>query len=203
MRRRTRLAIGGVGAAVLAVAFLVVAIPSLSGAISLDGLVEAVGADYLLAAAVGAVACVLVVALVVRRALGGIEQARMPEPETVQHADHPGVRFDRAATGRIRLLPRPPTAEERELRERVRAAAERAVMRRERVSRSDAAATVDRGEWTDDVAAAAFVSDDARPPIRVRLAALFSRRSWYQVGARRAAEEISRVDGGGRAGGSR
>lgn len=207
MRRRLRIALGLVGVAVCSLAVLVVAVPVLSDAVPADALVGAVGNDYFLAAAVGVVAAVLVVAVVALRGLDGIDQATMPEPETVQHAEYPGVRFDRTVSERIRLLPGRTTEEERRLRERVRRAAERAVMRRNNVSRERAVAAVENGEWTDDPAAAAFVSEERRPPLRTRFAALLSRRSWHQLGARRAAEEVYRLSGtagsDGRAGGAR
>ncbi|MFC6826997.1 DUF7269 family protein [Halopelagius fulvigenes] len=195
MRRRVRIALGLVGIAVFSLAVLVVAVPAVGDAIPSDALVDAVGSDYVLAAAVGILATVLVVAVVALRGLDGIDQATMPEPETVQHASYPGVRFDRTVTERIHLLPHRPTEEEKRLRDRIRRAAERAVMRRENVSRERADAMVESGEWTDDATAAAFVSDSRRPPLRARFAALLTHRSLFQRGARRAAEEVSRLDG--------
>lgn len=197
MRRRVRIALGLVGIAVFSLAVLVVAVPAVGDAVPSDALVDAVGNDYLLAAAVGVLAAVLVVAVVALRGLDGIDQATMPNPETVQHADYPGVRFDRTVTERTHLLPHRHGEEEERLRDRIRRAAERAVMRRENVPRERANAMVERGEWTDDATAAAFVSDARRPPARTRFLALLSRRSSFQRGARRAAEEVCRLDGRG------
>lgn len=195
MRRRLRIALGAAGVCVLALALLVVAVPAVSEAFPSDALVEAVGSDYVLAAAVGVVAALLVVAVVALRGLDGIDQATMPNPETVQHAAYPGVRFDRTVTERLHLLPHRPTEEDERLRARIRRAAERAVMRRENVSRDRANELVESGEWTDDDLAATFLSDGERPWIGTRLRALVSRRSWFQIGARRAADEVCRLEG--------
>lgn len=195
MRRRFRIAAGVVGVGVLVLAFLVVAVPAVSDAFPSDALVEAVGSDYVLAAAVGIVATVVVVAVVALRGLDGIDQATMPNPETVQHAAYPGVRFDRTVSERLHLLPHRPTEEEERLRERIRRAAERAVMRRENVSRERASGIVENGEWTDDEVAATFLSAARRPWIGMRLRALVSRRSLFQIGARRAADEVCRLNG--------
>ena len=56
-----------------------------------------------------------------------------------------------------------------ELRERLRAAAVALVASREGVDRETAAARVERGEWTDDPLAAAFLSESLRAPPAVRL----------------------------------
>lgn len=195
MRRRLRIAAGAVGVGVLSLALLVVAVPAVSDALPSDALVGAVGSDYVLAAAVGIVAALLVVAVVARRGLDGIDQATMPNPETVQHATYPGVRFDRTVTERLHLLPHRPTEEEERLRARIRRAAERAVMRRENVSRDRASEIVEAGEWTDDETAATFLSEARRPWIGMRLRVLVSRRSWFQIGARHAADEVCRLNG--------
>ncbi|SFF78000.1 hypothetical protein SAMN04488063_0257 [Halopelagius inordinatus] len=195
MRRRLRIALGIAGACVLSLALLVVAVPAVSEAFPSDALVEAVGSDYVLAAAVGVVAILFVVAVVARRGLDGVDQATMPNPETVQHAAYPGVRFDRTVTERLHLLPHRPTEEEKRLRARIRRAAEREVMRRENVSQERASEMIESGEWTDDDAAATFLSNARRPWIGARLRALVSRRSWFQTGARRAADEVCRLGG--------
>lgn len=55
-----------------------------------------------------------------------------------------------------------------ELRDRLRAATVALVASREGVDRETAAARVERGEWTDDPQAAAFLSESLRAPAAVR-----------------------------------
>lgn len=93
-----------------------------------------------------------------------------PTVETRSTDDRLGAEFD-ATLARVETMS---GAELRtadapaELRDRLRAAAVALVASREGVDRETAAARVERGEWTDDPQAAAFLSESLRAPAAVR-----------------------------------
>lgn len=193
MNRRGRILAAAVGVVGLAAALVFVAAPETAGAGS--ELVELAGNDYVLAAAVAAVALAVVVAVLGQRSVGGIDQATPPDPETVQNAPRPGVEFDRAVE-RASWLPFAGDADRRAaVRERVRTAVVRSVMHREGVSRDEARTRVETGAWTDDRAAADFLSESGRAPLTERLVAFLSGGSQFERGAKRAVDELCRREG--------
>ena len=76
------------------------------------------------------------------------------------------------------------------LRERLRRAAVVTVARERGVDHDRAAALVDRGTWTDDPAAAAFLSPRLTPPPRIRLREALSTTPRVVARARRTAAEL-------------
>lgn len=201
MSRHGRVAVAVVGVLGLAAAIVLVAGGEPGSGPDAAALVAAAGNDYFLAAGVAAVSLLVVVAVLGLRGVGGVDQATPPNPETVQDAPHPGVAFDRTVEGESRLPFRGDAEERDAVRERVRRAAVRSVMHRDGCSREEAQARVTAGSWTDDAAAAAFLSDGVRVPATRRLLGTLSAGSRFERGAKRAVDELCRregVDGGER-----
>ncbi|MDS0297367.1 hypothetical protein NDI76_01240 [Halogeometricum sp. S1BR25-6] len=193
MSRAGRLLVGTLGAVGAAGALALVALPNGAPDDAAAALVALAGNDYVLAAGVASVALLVVVAVLVLRGADGVNRTTPPEPETVQNAAHPGVKFDRAVGGESRN--RVGRGGEREaVRERVREAAVRSVMYRDGVARERAATRVDAGDWTDDDAAAAFLAENGRTSLTDRLLGPFSGPG-FRRGAERAADEVCRIEG--------
>jgi hypothetical protein len=111
-----------------------------------------------------------------------------PEPETTPPIPRAGAEFDRLVDGGV--LSRRLTADERrQVRSRLRHAAVETVRRRAEISRERAEVLVERGEWTDDATAAAFLGQPARPRA-VRLCDRVASGVAFRHGARRTAREI-------------
>ncbi|SFL53411.1 hypothetical protein SAMN04487950_4110 [Halogranum rubrum] len=203
MRARTPVVVLGV--AVFALALGVLLTPGLGGAIPVADAVDAAGSDYKLFVVFGAVALLLVLVVVGLRAVGGQAQATPPDPEHVRTAPAPGAEFDSVVGGGVGLREQLFGDERERVRGRLRETATQTVMRRENCGRETARERVENGTWTDDRDAAAFVGGERgpSPPVSSRVTAALRGRSWFQHGARRAAEEIvgtsdRRVTDGGR-----
>lgn len=195
MNRRGRALAAALGVLGLAAALVVVAAPEPGEGSIAAALVAAAGNDYVLAAAVAAVALAVVASVLALRGVGGIDQTTPPEPETVQNAPHPGVAFDRAVEGGSWSPFGGDDDRRSAARERVRRAVVRSVMHREGLSREDARDRVDAGAWTDDRTAAAFVGDSARVPFGRRLLGALLPGSRFERGAERAVDELCRREG--------
>jgi hypothetical protein len=145
------------------------------------------------------------------RAVGGQDQATPPDPEDVRTAPVPGAEFDAVVDDGVGLRERLFGDGREQVRRRLRETATQTVMRRENCGRERARESVATGTWTDDRDAAAFLGGDEgpTPPLSSRMRAALRGRSWFQHGARRAAEAVvgagdRRVtDGGQRAEGDR
>ncbi|WP_262180247.1 DUF7269 family protein [Haloarcula laminariae] len=189
MRASGRRAAALVGLGVVAVA--VALVPGVATLLPVEAVVAFVGNDYFLLGAFGGVALAVLGWMVARRAVGRVEQAAPPDPETVPDAPRPGERVDD-------LLGRWPwalsAADRGYLRERLRAAA---VYGERGGSRSKAAARerVEAGAWTDDSVAARFLATDASgPTVAERLRSALRGDAWTQYAARRTVRAL--VDGG-------
>lgn len=150
------------------------------------------GNDYLLVAAVGGVAFALTVCVVAFRAVGGIDQVAPPDPEGIPSAPRLGAGFDRYVHRRASPRVARSTAEAEVVRDRLRAVAVQAVMDHQGCSRETARQSIEDGEWTEDVEAAAYLGGQRapRPPRRARLRAALRGQRWRQRGARRTAMAI-------------
>lgn len=128
------------------------------------------GASRLAAVTPTALAAVgLVVALVGAAAVAGPLSRPARERPSVE-ADRLGAEFD-AALARVGTMSSVElrTAEPpEEVRERIREAAVALVASRGGLDRETAAGRIERGEWTDDPVAAAFLSESVRAPAAVR-----------------------------------
>lgn len=153
---------------------------------------------YLLVAALGLVAVVLVATVLGARAAFGIQQADPPAPETPQRAPRPGESFDEFVDGDVGLRDRLVGDRHRQVEGRLREAAVETVRQERAITRDEARRAVARGTWTDDGAAAGFLASSGRPPLGTRVVAAARGRSTYQRCARRTAEAIARLGGGDR-----
>ncbi|WP_254272270.1 DUF7269 family protein [Haloarcula marina] len=154
-----------------------------------DAALEALGNDYFLLAAFGALALVVFGGMALRRAIERVDQAAPPDPETIRDAPRPGHRFDTKVTGwpgRAHLV-----RSEDDIRERVRTAAVETLVRTDGLPRETAARRVDEGTWTDDDTAAAFLAADASgPTLGERLNHVLRGDSWTQHAASASARAV-------------
>jgi len=116
------------------------------------------------------------------------DEPTLPDPETTPAIPRAGSEFDRLVDGRV-LSRRLGTDERERVRSRLRHTAVETVRRREGVPRERAADLVERGEWTDDTTAAAFLGQPARPRA-VRLCDRVASGVAFRHEARRTAQEI-------------
>jgi hypothetical protein len=159
--------------------------------------VESAGNDYVVFAVFGAIALLLVFVVAASRALFGQDQAELPDPERVQTAPHPGANFDRVVDEGLGLQARFFGDGGDGLTERLRRLAAETVMRERGVSREAAREHVLAGTWTDDRDAAAFLAGPSGPgpSMESRVGAALRGQSWFQHGARAAANEVTRRAG--------
>ena len=191
MRRRFRYALAAAGSALMAYGLLLALNPATGPGIGVSGLVEFLGNDYLLVVPLGALAVLSVLAVVAARARSGVDQATPPDPEQVPTAPHPGSELDRLADDGLGLRARLFSDDDERVRERLRTAAIRTVMRSDGCSREEARERVDSGEWTDDSAAAEFLAGGESLSLGERVAAALRGESAFQRGLHRAAAAIT------------
>ena len=186
--RRRRLALGVAGIVALVAG---VALGDAGGDIA-RAVVSALGNDYLLLVVLAGVAALVAVPAIVSGRSRNLDQTEMPATERPAEAPGPGAGFDRAVERRFDLGAL--FGEREDLRERLRTATVGALVR-SGVERSTATERVERGEWTDDAVAAAFLAGDS-PPLATRLRAWLGGRHWEQAAARHTArvlvEEVAR-----------
>ena len=196
MRRLLRYALAAVGSAVMAVGLLLTVDPAIGSGVSVSGLVDRLGNDYLLVVPLGALAVLSVLAVLAARARSGVDQATPPDPEQVPTAPHPGSELDRLADDGLGLRARLFSDDGERVRERLRTAAVRTVMRSDGCSREVARGRVDSGDWTDDRAAAEFLAGGETLSVGERVAAALRGESAFQRGLHRAAAAIAVRPGG-------
>lgn len=198
MNSRARYPVMAAGLAVFALA-LTVLLGSEFGSDLAAAAVEAAGNDYVVLAAFGAFALLLVVLVAASRTLFGQDQAEPPDPEEVRSAPHPGDDFDRVVDDGLGLRTRLFGDGGEAVRERLRDHAVETVLRDESdvTSREAARERVLDGTWTDDDAAAAFLAGPAgpSPSLESRVAGAVRGETWFQYGTRRAADEVCRLLG--------
>jgi hypothetical protein len=188
---RIRQLLLAVGALLVGVTLLALTVPGVGDLFPVATAVEQLGGDYVFVAVFGGVAAVLLLAGLAWRGVNGLNQSTPPTPEDVQTVPLFGSDFDDVVDRRLAIRDRFFADRSERVRERVRAAAVEAEVAAGR-SRGDAERRVAEGTWTDDLEAAAFLSDDSgpSPPIAGRIRAAARGRAWYQRGARRAAEAV-------------
>lgn len=195
---RRRLVLGLVGAVAFVFGYVAMTVPGVASVVPLGP--DAADADtgYVLVAALGALAVLLVAAVFGARAVYGIDQADPPAPETPQQVPRPGQSFDEFVSGDVGLRERLVGDRYGEVERRLRRTAIETVMQERGVTREEARRAVHRGTWTDDEEAAGFLASARTPPLSTRLFAAVRGRSAFQRGARRTAEAIARQGGGDR-----
>lgn len=190
-----RLLLGLAGAAAFVFGYVAMTVPGVAGLVPVDPGAADADLGYLLVAAVGALAVLLVLVVLGARAVFGIDQADPPAPETPMEVPRPGESFDEFVSGDLGLRERLVGDRYREVERRLHQTAVETVMREQGLSRDEARRAVEQGTWTDDEEAAGFLASSWTPPLRTRLLAAVRGRSAFQRGARRAAEAIARQGG--------
>jgi hypothetical protein len=196
--KRSRLFLGLVGAAVFLLGVAIVVAPSTAGVLPVDAAVELFGGPYVFVAAFGVAAFVVVLAVMLARAIDGLDESTPPDPEDVYRVPQPGHRFDTFVEGGGSVGRRVFGSRHEGVRQRIQQTAIATLVRAEGLTRSEAETAVSRGTWTDDEVAAAFLAKRRTPSATERLVAAIRGQSAFQQGARRAALEIARVEEGGR-----
>lgn len=153
----TRWILVTVGIVVFGFGLVIVFVPGTDRLVPIEAAIAVLGSDYWVVAALGLLALGLAILLIVSRHLRGVTEAVPPDVEGIQSASYPGERFD---LQRGRLLRR--GSDRTDHRERLKEAAVQATMRAEGCTRTDAIDRVDEGTWTDDVAAADYLSGTRR-----------------------------------------
>jgi hypothetical protein len=162
-------------------------------------LVSTLGGDYFFLAALGGVALLGALPVVVSARSGTLQQADTHDPETPVDRPPVGRDFD-ATVGSWRLrLPVVGTEVRESVRERLRRAAVGALVRSRDCDRDRAERLVDRGEWTDDREAAAFLAaEQHRSGTAVTaLDAVAHFQTPTEYRARAAARAVADLDGRG------
>lgn len=188
MNRATRVLLAAAGVAALLGA-LTLDTPEL---LPVDAAVSALGNDYFLVAGVGAVALALGLAVYASGRTSNIDQTEMPAPERPTSAPTPGSGFDAGRRRWALAVPVYGASRRRRLRGRLRTAAVETVRHADNCDRATAEARVDRGEWTDDDVAAAFLAEGRRVPLGARLRSVLRGRPPVGYAARRTAEAVVR-----------
>jgi len=112
------------------------------------------------------------------------------EPEARVEVPVPGAAFDDDVVAARGWSPAG-RHRRRELRDRVRESAVETLYRHEGLDRSAAARAVETGEWTDDRAAAAFLSPEVGVPARARVRAVLRRESTFEYALGRAVAAVA------------
>ena len=184
--RRTLL--GAVGLGLLGTVLL--AGDRVASTLPLDGLLEAVGHDYWLAAALGGVAF-LIAAIVAGRG-DAVVLSEMPDPEEGVTVAAPGDELAATLDRPSLAVPLLATDTRASVRERLRESAVRALVHAEGHTEREARERVGSGRWTDDPDAAAFLAADRRfPPPGAYRRALAAGDPWFAHGARRTADAVA------------
>lgn len=134
---------------------------AIEGLLPLAPAVRLLGNDYFLVVGLAAVATAVAVPALASGRPGNLARAEMPDPEEPVSGAVPGDRFDRKTGGWGSLLPVIGARRRRAVETRLRGATVDVVARSEACSRAEAERRVERGEWTDDPVAAAFVAHSA------------------------------------------
>lgn len=213
--RRFRLPLMVLGGLAFALGVLTIVAPAVADAIPIEAVVALLGNDYILVAALAGAAVLVVLTVLVARGVTGINQTTPPDPEEVHSVPRFGEAFDEVISrGGLRALLT--TERHRQVRTRLREAAIATVMRETNCTRAEARERVERGTWTDDPEAAAFLAEakegnlesgsgpgpgpgPATGPgsatgVAARVRAAIGGETPFQRGARRTAAEIVRRD---------
>lgn len=152
---------------VLGIAILLVR--GLAMLVPIGWLVDALGHDYLVVAFLGVVALAVALSILIVRSVEGFDQSTPPSAESVPTGRPVGADIDRAAADDLSLREHVAGTRREELRRRLRETAVRTVMRTDGCSQAAAEAAVSAGEWTDDDAAAKFLTAEGTDSFPRRL----------------------------------
>lgn len=196
--KRSRRLLALAGGVVFLLGVWITLAPSIAGALPVSGAIEALGGPYVFVAVFGVAALVVVLAVLLARAIEGIDESTPPDPEEVYQVPRPGQPFDEYVDGRMNVRAQLFGNRHERIRDRLYRTAVATLVRVGGMSREEARESLERGTWTDDPTAAAFLSDSQNPGVGQRLAGAVRGESPFQHGARRAAEAIVRYEEGTR-----
>lgn len=191
--RWARVGFGLVGVASVGFVLAITIEPGVADYIPIDPSVARTDRGHLLVAGVGSLALVAVISLLAARAVYGIDQATPPSPESPGTVPTPGDSLDAYIEGDLGMRDRLRGDRAAAVRDRLRSVAIRTVMRTSGVDRETAGRQVERGEWTDDPTARAYLGRRGALPLRTRAVAIVRGESAAQRGARRTAAAIGRI----------
>lgn len=182
-----RLVVGALGLVGLGVA-LTATLP----ADALDGLVTLVGNDYLVVAGVAAIGLVAAFGRFYGGRTSNIQQASMPEPERPVTVRPAGDEFDEALSTLRLHVPVLGRALRRECHANLREVAVRTLCRMDHCPRAEALDHLERGDWTTDEDAAAFLRRDEppTPSVTTELGSLLRGEPWFRAQACCTAEAL-------------
>lgn len=185
-----------VGLAALLVGAGTVVFPAIEEAIPVADAADALGNDYLLIAVVGAVAFVVALVALARRAAAGIAEAEPPAVEQVRHRSL-GTDFD----AELESLPAVRTTDRHvEIRRRLREATIGALVACRGCSRAEARDRVDDGSWTTESGVAGFLAGDSfdPPPAYRRLLSGLRGDDWFRRRVQTTVNELEKITEGTR-----
>lgn len=190
MKRRQLLA-AGAGVVVLAVGLVV---GGTEGAV--DALATTLGGDYFVLVALGGVALLAAIPVVVSARSATLQQAETPDPETTVDRPPAGDDFDTAVAAWRFRLPVVGESARDSVRERLREAAVDTLVRTRDCDRTAATRLVAEGRWTDDREAATFLATAThRTPNAVTAVDAVARlQTPTEYRARAAARAVARLD---------
>lgn len=154
------------------------------------------GGDYVLVGVLSGLALLATIPVLVSGRESELEQSETPDPEVPVQVPPAGREFDEAIRGWHYRTPLVGDEPRRRVKERLRTAAEEAVMHDRNCGRSRARRLVRRGEWTDDDEAAAFLGSPQRSTVSTFFAAAPRRQTPAEFRARRAADAVYALDRG-------
>ncbi|WP_049985877.1 DUF7269 family protein [Halobellus rufus] len=148
------------------------------------------GGDYLLIALLAGTALLAAIAVLASGRTRNLRQTETPDPETPVQYPHPGREFDESVRRWGFRTPVGSADATDVIEDRLRTAAVKATMHAENCGRTRARRAVERGEWTDDGVAAAFLDPSRGRTVTAVLAALVRFQLPAEFRARRTADAV-------------
>lgn len=194
---KARYPVIALGVAIFGFAIAAILAPDVGAGLPIASAVDRAGSDYQLVSLFGVFAFLVILAVMALRAIGGTHQATPPDPERIQTAPRPGSGFDAVVDDGIGFRERFFGDREERIKERLRRTAAQLVMERDSCGREDAIGRIERGTWTENRTAAAFIAgpEGPSPGVESRVRAAIGGNSWVQYGAKHTADEIARQAG--------
>lgn len=190
--RRSRFTLTVLGVVAFLLGALTAVAPDAAGLVPVEAALDMLGSSYILVATFGTAALIAGLTVLFLRGLVGIEQAAPPVTEGTPPVPRPGAAADTTLQARAPMWIR--TGRQQRVQTRLRGIAVDALVRGSGCTRDEAREHLDRGTWTDDGEAAAFLAGEFSPgPVSHMVGTVFGDPPARRA-ARRAAEEIARLD---------
>jgi hypothetical protein len=163
-----------------------------------DPLVNVLGSDYFVVAALAGAAVVVAGSVVVSGRSANLEQADTPDPERPTSAPPAGSALEAGRTAAGTLVPVVGRSRRNRIHDRMRLLVVETLVRSGGCDRTAAEQRVDSGAWTDDSLVASYVSEGRWLTPRAWLAALVRGRHPYGHLVARTYREVESLNGGSR-----